>query len=384
MPAKAGWFQGDEFSMGVSKTGAGRATTIVDIARAAGVSKSTVSYVLKGSPLVKAGTRARVEAIIEQYGYIYNRSAASLRTATSTFVGMVISDLTNPFFAELAAGIEDALYKSGYVPMLANTNEDIQRQAQVLRSMREHSVAGIVMSPARGTDCEALSAMLPALVPTVIVMRRVIGSPLAYVGQDNREGARLGVAHLIRLGHRRIAFLGASQTITTRQERIAGWQDAHEEAGLRADPDLIFESQPTREGGKICVLNALEARPTPTAFFCYNDIIAMGASRALTNRGIRVGQDVGVVGFDDIAEAEHNAPPLTTISCDTRQLGALGAESLISMLQGQAPSNHALTTPARLIARESCGAWQSDDVSLLSGRQRSGRPFAMGVAGQGS
>ena len=140
--------------------------TIVDIARAAGVSKSTVSLVLNGDRRVRAETRAHVEAAIDRLGYVYNRSAANLRGATSSLIGLVINDLTNPFFAELAAGIEDALFELGLVPILANTNENPDRQAQVLRSLREHGVAGIIMCPARGTDTWTLVNQLPASIPS--------------------------------------------------------------------------------------------------------------------------------------------------------------------------------------------------------------------------
>ena len=192
-----------------AKRGAGRATTIVDIARAAGVSKSTVSLVLKDSPLVKAETRERSTRAIDQLGYVYNRSAANLRTARSSFVGMVISDLMNPFFTELAVGIEDALYKLGFIPILANTNEDRDRQAEVLRSLREHGVAGIIMSPARGTDAWSLSELSSRSIPVVLTMRRIAGSPLALYrpGQSRRLAAGpSSISSASAIGS--IAFLG--------------------------------------------------------------------------------------------------------------------------------------------------------------------------------
>jgi LacI family transcriptional regulator len=342
--------------MGETKPASGRPTTIVDIARASGVSKSTVSLVLKGSPLVKPETRERVERVIDQFGYVYNRGAANLRTATSRFVGMVISDLTNPFFAELAVGIEDALYKLGFVPILANTNEDLDRQNQVLLSLREHSVAGIIMSPARGTDAWNLASLPARAIPTVITMRRIPGSPLPYVGPDNRAGGREAVEHLIALGHRRIAFLGGYASMTTQQERLEGYRDALDGAGLPYDPAMIFESMPTRDGGREGLAKALGTERPPTAFFCYNDIVAMGATRALSMRGIRPGADVAVVGFDDIAEAEHNAPPLTTVNADTREMGARAAQSLLAIIQGGDPSSLSYTGQARLVVRESSGA----------------------------
>lgn len=348
--------------MGGAKHGASRATTIVDIARAAGVSKSTVSLVLKESPLVKSATRDRVMRAIDQLGYVYNRSAASLRTARSSFVGMVISDLMNPFFTELAVGIEDGLYNLGFVPILANTNEDVERQTRVLHSLREHGVAGIILSPARGTDVWSLAETLPRALPMVLTMRRVEGSALPYIGPDNRVGSRDAVGHLINLGHRSIAFLGGYASMTTQRERISGYRDALIAAGLPLRDELIFEAMPTRAGGSEAISAALASPYKPTAAFCYNDIVAMGATRALGLRGIRVGVDFAVIGFDDIVEAEHNAPPLTTVNADTRIMGTRAARSLLGLIDGADPQAMSFIGTTRLVVRESCGAYRRDSL----------------------
>lgn len=345
-----------------AKRGGSRATTIVDIARASGVSKSTVSLVLKGSSLVKSETRDRVERAIEQLGYVYNRSAANLRTARSSFVGMVISDLMNPFFTELAVGIEDALYRTGFVPILANTNEDLDRQSHVLQSLREHGVAGIIMSPARGTDAWSMSELLSRSLPVVLTMRRIEGSPLPYVGPDNRTGARHAVEHLIGLGHRTIAFLGGLETMTTQRERLAGYRDALQAAGLPFDDDLVFESMPNRAGGSDAIRGALASGKGITAGFCYNDIVAMGATRTLGLMGVRVGRDIAIVGFDDIVEAEHNAPPLTTVNADTRKMGARAAQSLLGVIDGADPVTMSYMGDTRLVVRESCGALVREEL----------------------
>jgi LacI family transcriptional regulator len=332
--------------------------TIVDIALAAGVSKSTVSLVLNGDKRVRPETRACVEAAIARLGYIYNRGAANLRGATSSLIGLVINDLTNPFFAELAAGIEDALFKLGLVPILANTNENPDRQAQVLQSLREHGVAGIIMCPARGTDTWALAHQLPRAIPVVLTTRRISGSPLPYVGADNRSGARQAVAHLARLGHRRIGFLGGDPKLATHKEREAGWRDALADAGIIFDEALVFPGAPTRRGGREAMESVLAMPRPPSAVLCYNDIVAIGATRALLDRGMAPGHDMGVVGFDDIAEAQDNAPPLTTVSADTKHLGARCAESLLGLIRGQDPASLSYDGKTRLIIRESCGAAQ--------------------------
>ena len=338
------------------KRGPVRATTIVDIARAAGVSKSTVSLVLKESPLVKSETRDRVERSIEQLGYVYNRSAASLRTAKSRFVGMVISDLMNPFFTELAVGIEDGLHNLGLVPILANTNEDRDRQGRVLQSLREHGVAGIIMSPARGTDVWSLSEVMSRSIPLVLTMRRIEGSTLPYIGPDNRTGSQRSVEHLIGLGHRSIAFIGGDASMTTQRERVSGYRDALIAAGLPYDEALVFDSMPNRAGGAEAIAKALVSPLRPTAAVSYNDIVAMGATRALGLRGVRVGIDFAVVGFDDIVEAEHNAPPLTTVNADTRIMGARAARSLLGLIDGADPDSMSYIGETRLVVRESCGA----------------------------
>ncbi len=330
--------------------------TIVDVARRAGVSKSTVSLVLSESALVAPKTRERVAKAMQALGYVYHRGAASLRAASSDFVGMIISDLNNPFFAELAAGIEDALYNLGFTPILANTNEDAARQAQVLRSLREHNVAGIIMSPARGSDAWTVAQQWPDAIPAVITMRRMIGSPLPYIGPDNRKGAREAVEHLLRLGHRRIGFLGADSAMTTQQERVSGWRDALNGAGVAADDGLIIEAAPTRIGGREALERALKLSKPPTAVFCYNDIVAMGATRELNARGIVPGRDLAVVGFDDIAEAAYNAPPLTTVNADTREMGRRCAASLLGLIRHEDPAGLSYAGEARLVVRESCGA----------------------------
>src|SRR5882757_2437934 len=330
--------------------------TIVDVARRAGVSKSTVSLVLSGSELVAEATRLRVNEAMQALGYVYHRGAASLRAASSDLVGMIMGDLKNPFFAELTAGIEDALFQRGFTPILANTNEDPARQAQVLRAMREHNVAGIIMSPARGTDTWTLAQQWPFHVPAVITMRRMIGSSLPYIGPDNRKGERAAVEHLLKLGHRRIAFIGGAATMPTQQDRVSGWRDALNGWGLAADEALIYEAPPTRDGGRAAIERALDSPQPATAFACYNDVVAMGATRALTLRGIAVGRDFAVVGFDDIAEAEHNAPPLTTVSADTRWMGARAARSLLGLIDGADPSAMSFMGETHLVIRESCGA----------------------------
>jgi len=208
-------------------------TTILDIARHAGVSKSTVSLVLQGSGLIRTETANRVRKAIDEVGYVYNRGAANLRKAHSNVVGMVINDLTNPFFAELAVGIERVFQAAGIVPFIANTAENPVRQEEVLKSLMEQGVAGLIVSPARGTRAGAFDRLREAGIPVVLAMRRLPESGIPAIAPDNRKGAALAAGHLIGKGHRRIAFFGGYPDLVVYLDRLAGYRDALG-AGLNA------------------------------------------------------------------------------------------------------------------------------------------------------
>lgn len=330
--------------------------TIIDIAKRAGVSKSTVSLVLAGSPLVKAETRSKVEAAMDELGYVYNRGAASLRKARSNIVGMVINDLLNPFFAELAVGIERALQGSDYLPFIANTGENPARQAQVFRSMREHGANGIIVCPAVGTDPDSIRDMIAARIPVVLAMRRVPGVEVSAVVPDNRAGGARAVEHLLRLGHRRFAFLGGFARMSAFRERSQGFLDALARAGLPESAANLIEGPPTKSGGFSAMAHALALPEAPTAVLCFNDIVAVGAVHSLAQRGLKAGGDVAVVGFDDIAEAQHMAPPLTTVAVDTLGLGERAAQMLLRQIESGTIRVESYVGEARLVVRESCGA----------------------------
>ena len=330
--------------------------TIVDIAHAAGVSKSTVSLVLQGSPLVKPATREKVKETIRQLGYVYHRGAANLRRSVSDVVGMVINDLTNPFFAEMTVGLEAALQTAGLIPFLANTGESRERQADVMRAMREHGCVGYVLCPAIGTAAADLAEVEAWGLPVVTVMRRLRADWLSSVSPDNAGGARRATEHLLALGHRRIAFLGGRSGMLVHEDRRAGWETALRHAGLPADPALAVESTPNRDGGAMALQRVLALPEPPTAALCFNDVVAIGVIYALDRRGLAAGRDFAVVGFDDIADARLIHPPLTTVAVDSRRLGEHAAAILLEQMAGTAAGPRHVTGDARLIVRASCGA----------------------------
>jgi LacI family transcriptional regulator len=328
-------------------------TTIVDVARAAGVSKSTVSLVLAGSSLVARSTRDRVSEAMAELGYIYHRGAATLRGAKSDVIGMVINDLSNPFFVELAIGIEEACQTGAFIPFLANSVESPERQLQVVRSMREHGAAGLVLSPAIGTSVAELRALVAGM-PVVQVMRRLPGLKASLVAPENQEGARKATAHLIGLGHKRIAFAGGLPSMVVRDERLSGYRLALQEAGIAADESLVVASAINYSGAAAVAPQLLSA--AATAALCFNDVVAIGLIRAFAAKGVVVGKNFGVIGFDDIDEAKHAYPALTSVAVNGRNLGARAAQLLMRHLASGIFEPEALLCPTTLVVRSSCGA----------------------------
>lgn len=332
--------------------------TVVDVAKAAGVSKSTVSLVLQGSPLVNEGTRAKVSAVMRELGYVYNRGAANLRQASakSGIVGVVVNDLTNSFFAELAVGVDMVVQSAGFVQFLSNTSESIDRQREVIASMREHGISGLIVSPARGTDAADFKPFVAAGIPVVVVVRSMPGAKVSSIISDNRGGTAASVAHLASLGHRRIAFLGGFPDTAVFEERLSGYREGLAAAGLDFQQELIVSSAPSRAGGVDAIGRALAIPDAPTAAVCFNDAVAFGVCDGLRARRKEPGQDFAVVGFDDVIEAQTAVPALTTVSVDPQGLGRRAAQLLLKQINAGRAEPENVTTAVRLVVRESCGA----------------------------
>jgi LacI family transcriptional regulator len=312
------------------EAGEGRAT-IVDVARRAGVSKSTVSLVLGGSALVAEATRERVSDAMKELGYIYHRGAATLRGARSGLLGMVINDLSNPFYVELAIGIEQACQGAAYVPFLANTGENPVRQLQVIRSMREHGAAGLVLAPAIGSSPGELKA-------------------------------RKATAHLLAAGHARIAFVGGLRSMVVRDERLAGYSLALREAGVPFEESLVIETMTNYSGGGAAASHLLNLHEPATAALCYNDVVAIGLVRAFTEAGISVGKDFAVIGFDDIEEAKYTLPALSSVAVNGRNLGSRAAQLLMRQLASGDFEPETVLSPTTLVIRASCGASNANNM----------------------
>lgn len=330
-------------------------TTILDIAREAGVSKSTVSLVLQGSSLIRADTASRVHKAIEETGYVYNRGAANLRKAHSNVIGMVIHDLTNPFYAELAVGMERTFQAAGVVSFIANTAESPVRQDEVLKSMLEQGVAGLIVAPARNSRADAFKRIEAAGIPIVFVMRRLADSRIPVIAPDNYRGGALVAEHLIARGHRRLAFLGGEADLSVYQERAGGFRDACLAAGIPAGDIVVVDGDTSRQGGMTTLEVALDRDNRPTAAMCFNDAVAFGAMIGLRRRGIEPGRDFAVVGFDDVVEARHYVPTLSSVSVDTPGLGERAAHAVLKMIQSRTTRAEDHIGAVNLVVRESSG-----------------------------
>ncbi|MBO9197787.1 LacI family DNA-binding transcriptional regulator [Rhizobium sp. 16-449-1b] len=337
--------------------GKGR-VTVIDIAKAAGVSKSTVSLVLQASPLVNESTRTKVNAVMRELGYVYNRGAANLRQANarSKIIGIVVNDLTNSFFAELAVGVDTVVQSAGFVQFLSNTSESIDRQREVIASMREHGVSGLIISPARGTEAVDLKPLVMAGIPVVLVVRNIPGAKVSSLVSDNHAGTFAAVEHLAALGHSRIAFVGGFPDTAVFDERLGGYRDAMSKTGTGFQEELVVSSAPSRAGGVDALARAMAMPEPPTAAVCFNDAVAFGVCDGLRARRIEPGKDFAVVGFDDVIEAKTTVPALTTISVDPQGIGQRAAQMLLKQINAGKPEAESAVSSVRLIVRESCGA----------------------------
>lgn len=317
-----------------------------------------MSLVLRGSPLVHSGTRQRVEAEMQRQGYVYNRTAANLRQRVSSAVALVINDLSNPFFAEFAAGVDEALGAKGYVTLLGSSNESPTRQRQVLTSLMEHHPAGIILSPAEASDAADVELAIGRRMPLLVFNRELIGSTNTgfdydFLGLDNRAGACAATTRLLALGHRRVAFYGGHAESSSCRERRLGYEDALQAAGIAVDPRWMIETAPTRLEASAHADALFATDPAPTAAVCYNDAVALGLMLGLIRLGRHPGTDFAVTGFDDIPEAAVGMPPLTTMCAAPRARGRQAAELLLQRAATAPLPRRSVIVPVQLIERES-------------------------------
>lgn len=333
--------------MGVDKR-----PTINDVAARAAVSKSTVSLVLRDSPLVKEETRAAVHAAMRALGYVRNRAAATLRGSGTGLVGLVINDLRNPFFTEFAASVQMTLAERGFATVIANCDENPEVQNRTIQTMLEHDVAGLVISPCYGDVTIGFEAILRAGLPALQVLRRVTsgGGSLPFFSHDYAAGGHMAVRHFLDQGIEKIAFVGGIQERDITAERMSGYLSEMQAHGLQP---VVLPGPSTRSFGRMVVGRLLQDYPDIEAAICFNDLVALGMYAGLNEAGRAPGKDYFIIGFDDIEEARLAHPPLSTVRCDVTHFGVLSAKRLLSMIEKDEPDDCPDTLPVTLMARGS-------------------------------
>jgi LacI family transcriptional regulator len=329
--------------------------TLRDVARVAGVHPGTVSRALNPQTrgLVNERTARRVQAAAEELGYRPNPIARGLRTNRSNTIGVLVPDLMNPLFAAVVRGIEDGLREAGYTPLIANTDNDGERERIAYEAMSARQVDGFIAATAR-RDHWLLADQVQSGPKLVLVNRRVDSDAIPAVTGDDHQGVRLAVEHLIELGHRRIAHLAGSQALYTGWSRHQGFVDAMARAGLEVDPGLVvFSDAFTEREGARCCSQLLERRRDFTAIVAGNDLLALGCYDALEARNLRCPEDVSVVGYNDMPFVDRFRPPLTTVRVPHYELGATAAELMLEQLQERETPPRQLLLAPELVARGS-------------------------------
>ncbi len=331
--------------------------TLKDVAREAGVSTSTVSRVFNEPEKVKTATRQKIERTIEDLNYQPSRVARRLRVVSgqANMLGLVIPDIQNPFFADVARGVEDVARANDYALILSNSDEDTRKQKLCLDTLRTEEVDGIIVPPVRERDAD-VEALVGSSIPVVCVDRRIKKIPFDTIVSDNRQGAYEGVSLLIEQGHRRVGFVGGIPNISTSKERHKGYRDALVEHGMRPDPSLVRKGNSRQESGRRLTSELLNLAEPPTALFTGNNLMTLGAFTAIHERGLEIPKDIAIVGYDDVPWALALNPPPTVVSQPGYEMGRRAAEMLLRRIAEPDRSPTLVTLQPKLIVRESCGS----------------------------
>lgn len=328
--------------------------TIRDVAQRAAVSVATVSHVINETHYVSPELRQRVLDAVEALNYRPNRLAQALSKKAIPLLALVVPDISNPYWSHVARAVQDLTDQHDYSVIVCSTDGLLKRETRFLRSLSGW-ISGLILHPYHVTH-KHVNRYMGSTIPVVIVGDFLVAekqpSNWDYVGGDNQSGAQTAVEHLIGLGHRRIAFIQGPSGTPTGARRLAGFRRALEQAALQLDEHLLIPGDYTRDAGRAGMGLLLDMQHPPTAVFCANDLIALGALEMARQRGCRVPQELSIVGFDDIEEAGRVCPALTTIRQPPRGLGVAAAEALIERLEGREKPRRILLEFS-LVVRES-------------------------------
>jgi DNA-binding LacI/PurR family transcriptional regulator len=327
--------------------------TIKDIAKHAGVSTATVSYVINQTKYVSPELTERVRAAIAHLGYQPNRIARSLRVQNTTTIGLIISDIQNTFFTSLVRAVEDVAYDHSHSIILCNTDETVEKEALYIDLMLAEQVAGVIISPAHETD-SSVRKLIAANIPVVAVDRRIPGLDVDTVVIDNVNAAFELTSHLINDGYCRLGAIVGPLTITTGHDRYLGFTRALEAHHLPVLPELVHIGLPKESFGYRATKELLDLPEPPTALLLGNAYLALGALKAIQQQGVRIPDEIAVVAFDEMEWTSLVQPALTVVAQPTYELGKVAADSLFERIENNDLPTREIILDHTLMIRESC------------------------------
>ncbi|WP_047864199.1 LacI family DNA-binding transcriptional regulator [Rubrobacter aplysinae] len=329
-------------------------TTIKDVAREAGVSTATVSRVMSGRNPVSEEMRERVLGVAGRLDYRPNALAKSLRVESTGTLGLVVSNIVNPFFTSVARAVEDAAAERGYSVIIGNADEDPEKEERYIDALLQKRVDGFIVSPARG-ESPLLAEVSVSETPLVFVDRSIEGLEAPVVRADGRRAIGRLVEQLAGLGHTRLAIISGPGSVVSGSERLEAFVEAATAAGVPVGEEYTRAGSFRRESGALAMRELLDLPEPPTAVFAANNLMALGALQSLRESGLSMPEDISVASFDDVSWFELLDPPLTAIVQPTREIGAEAARMLLQMVEGGARPDSYIAT-AELMVRGSCAA----------------------------
>jgi len=339
-------------------------STVTDVAREAGVSSATVSRVLNRPYLVRESTRERVLKAMEACGYVTNALARGLSSRRSSTVGIIIPTITNPIFASSTGGAQSVFQSHDYTLFMGATDYDRVQEARLIRSFMEQQVDGLILTGYE-RDPGLYEDLLRRNFPFIVTWTTVENKSVPFIGFDNHRAAYRMTDHLIDLGHRRIGMICGETALSDRaKQRLEGYRQCLKERGIPFAQDLVIRRPYTFVDGKEAVWRMLALSPPPTAIFCANDILAIGAAHGIQEHGLDVPADVSVAGFDDLGFASYISPPLTTVRVPAREMGQRAAEALLKAIGEGGPVSARYVLDTDIIIRESTAPYVRTSIGV--------------------
>lgn len=326
--------------------------TLNDVAKHAGVSRSTASLVMQESTKIKPSTTKKVLQSMEELGYVYDRMAAYMRAKKSTTVGIIITDVANPYYTDLLKSLHTTLENEGYSVFLATTYDDEDRQNLLIKRMLEHRVSGMIICPVSNIKEKSIELINSLDIPVVMAVRENLEIQHDYVGIDYEQGMYIATLHLLEKGHRQIAFIGGQSYSVAWQQRISGFKKALSHFALKYDEHLVFETDVSRESGKQAVSKLLQKQLKPTAIVCFNDLIAHGVMLGMEQNGLKAEEDISIIGFDNTNESSWFSPALTTVSSFPEKIGYYAASYLQKRLEKTDIARQRLILEPEIVIRQ--------------------------------